>query len=118
MKTLEELKKEHYEAKAKLQDLVDLVNSEDFYSLSTIEKSLINQQRTGLELYVSSLTKQLYGKDETVEGNNFIWLSMLYGMMNASSGFGTSSNAYKLKDEFDTNKSEVKSETNESGCNN
>lgn len=98
MKNIEELKKEQYEAKAKLHELVEFINSEEYYTLSATEKGLINQERTALELYASSLTKQLYGKEETPDASNLIWLSMLYGMMNTPSSFGTPSETYKPKE--------------------
>ena len=114
MKTIEELKKEQYDAKAKLHELIELIYSEEFYTLSATEKGLINQQRTALEMYVSSLTKQLYGKDETPDASNLVWLSMLYGMMNTSSSFGTSG-VYKLKETLEEKDFDVKPETDESG---
>ena len=48
MKSIEDLKKEQYDAKAKLHELIEVMNSEDFYKLSSSEMSLIGQQRTGL----------------------------------------------------------------------
>ena len=115
MKTIEELKKEQYDAKAKLHELIELINSDEFYTLSATKKGLINQQRTALEMYVNSLTKQLYGKDETPDASNFIWLSMLYGMMNTSSSFDSTSGAYKLKETLEEKDFDVKPETDESG---
>lgn len=98
MKTIEELKKEQYDAKAKLHELIGTINSEEFYNLSATERGLINQQRTGIEMYLSSLTRQLYGREEISDANNLVWLSMLYGMMNTSSSFGASGNASYLND--------------------
>ena len=115
MKTIEELKKEQYDAKAKLHELIELVNSEEYFTFSATEKGLINQQRTALELYVNSLTKQLYSKDEAPDTSNFVWLSMLYGMMNTSFSGNNSSAVYKLKDELNEKDFDVKSETDESG---
>jgi hypothetical protein len=101
MKDIESLKKEQAEAKEKLVELVDFVNSEEFYTLTPVEKGLISQQRTGLEMYVSSLTKQLYAKEGSVDGSNLLWLSLLYGMMNNSYGFGSSSTAEDLKKQLE-----------------
>lgn len=88
MKTIEELKKEQYDAKAKLHELIEFINSEGFYSLSSTEKSLISQERTGLELYLSSLTRRIYGNPCEPDASNMIWLSLLYGMFNTN-GFGS-----------------------------
>jgi hypothetical protein len=118
MRTIEELKKEQYEAKAKLHELIELINSEEFYTFSATEKGLIGQQRTALEMYVSSLTKQLYGKDETPDASNLVWLSMLYGMVNTPSGFGNTSGTYKLKETLEEKDFDVKPETDEPGHDN
>lgn len=115
MKSIEDLKKEQYDAKAKLHELIEVMNSEDFYKLSSSEMSLIGQQRTGLEMYVSSLTRQIYGKQDMPDASGILWLSMLYGMMNTSSGFGQSSTSYSLKDELHIKDFEDKSEEDESG---
>lgn len=87
MKTAEELRKEQYEAKAKLHELVEFINSEEFYTLSKAEQGLVNQQRTGMELYVSSLTRRVYGNPDEPDGNNMFWLALLYGMLNTGSSF-------------------------------
>jgi hypothetical protein len=94
------------------------MNSEDFYKLPASEMSLIGQQRTGLEMYVSSLTRQIYGKQDMPDASGVLWLSMLYGMMNTPSGFGLSSGSYSLKDELNTENFEDKSEEDESGHDN
>ncbi len=118
MRTRDELKKEQYDAKAKLHELIELMNSEEYYSLSPTEMGLIGQQRTGLEMYINSLTRQIYGKPDVPDASGILWLSMLYGMMNTSSGFGLSSGSYNLKDELNTKDFEDKSEEDESGHDN
>ena len=118
MKSIEELKKEQHDAKSKLHELIEVMNSEDFYKLSASEMNLIGQQRTGLEMYVSSLTKQIYGKQDMPDANGVLWLSMLYGIMNTPSGFGLSSGSYSLKDELNAKDFKNKSEEDESGHDN
>jgi len=116
MRDIEFLKKEQQETKKKLMELVELINSEEYYALSAVEKGLITQQRMGLELYLSSLTKQLYSKDDSNDTSNILWLSMLYSMLGSSSGFGLSNTSYNAKNleekDFETK------ETDESGCSN
>ena len=85
MSTVEELKQEQYELKARLHEVVELINSEEFYVLPVEERGVINQQRVGMELYLSSLTKRIYGQDNTSDTNNLIWLSVLYGLFNTTS---------------------------------
>ena len=97
MKITEELKKEQQETTIKLQELVGFINSEEFYTLPEPERNLISQQRIGLELYLSSLTKRLYGTTATPDTTNLVWLSMLYGMLNISSSFSNPSSAEKVR---------------------
>lgn len=119
MKSIKELKEEQYDLKAKLHEIIELINSEQYYELSDGEKALINQQRVGMELYLSCLTKRVYGSPEATDTSNLLWLTMLYGMFNTSSGFGTSSNIDYLKKELDkTELKESNTEENESGCSN
>ena len=81
MKSIDELKQEQYDLKAKLHEVIELINSEEFYSLTPREKTLITQQRAGMELYLNSLTKRIYGSDDTFTSMNTIWLSLLMGMI-------------------------------------
>ena len=101
MKTVEDLKKEQYDAKAKLHEIVEFMNGEEFYTLSKAEQGLVNQQRIGLELYVTSLTKRIYGKPEEPDASNIIWLTLLYGMFNANGTFGYPNSTELLKEELD-----------------
>ena len=101
MKDLELLKEEQVALKSKLAELVDFITSEEYYTLSESEKGLISQQRTGMELYLSCLTKRIYGKADVSDSTNMIWLTMLMGMFNSPSiGFGSSSNTDYLKDKL------------------
>jgi hypothetical protein len=111
MKNIEELKKEQSELKEKLHEIVELVNSEEYFKLPDGEKGLINQQRVGMELYLSCLTKRIYGNSSSPDTSNLIWLSMLYGMFNTSSGFGSPSSTEYLKDQLKESDFETKEET-------
>ena len=101
MKTIEELKEEQYDAKAKLHELIEFMNNEEFYTLSKAEQGLINQQRIGLELYVSSLTKRIYGKPEEPDASNMIWLALLYGMFNTNGTFSYPNNTDPMKENLE-----------------
>jgi len=81
MKSIDELKQEQYDLKAKLHEVIELVNSEEFYSLTPREKTLITQQRAGMEMYLNSLTKRVYGSDEPFGNMDTMWLSLLMGMI-------------------------------------
>lgn len=108
MKNIEELKKEHVELKKELAELVDFATSEEYFKLSDGEKGLINQQRVGMELYLSCLTKRIYGKADSTDTSNLLWLAMLYGMFNTpSTGWCTPSNPdFLKKDQLDINDSD------------
>ena len=101
MKSVEELKQEQCEAKTKLHELVEFVNSEEYYSLSQSEKNIIGQRRIALEMYLNSLTKSIYDK----EGSSFdvstaMWPLMMSSMFSSSS-FSSSSSLDSLKKQIE-----------------
>ena len=59
----EKLTLEHAQVKERLADLVDFINSEEYYKESESKKQLISMQRTGMEMYLNSLSLQLWGDD-------------------------------------------------------
>ena len=116
MKTIEELKQEQCDAKAKLHELVELINSEEYYSLSQSEKNNIGQRRMALEMYVNSLTKSIYDKEgSTFDVSSAMW-PLLMSSMFSSSSFGSSSALDSLKTQLKEDDSKV--EEDEQGCNN
>lgn len=101
MKTIEELKKEQYEAKAKLHELVELINSDEFYGLSQSRKNIIGQRRIALEMYLNSLTKEIYDSEGcTFDMSSTIWPLLMSGIFSSSNSFGSTSEAYRLKEEL------------------
>ncbi len=97
MKTTEELKQEQYDAKAKLHELIELINSKEYYSLSQSEKNIIGQRRIAIELYLNSLTKNIYDKEgSTFDLSGAMWPLMMSSMFSGSS-FGSSSGTEYLK---------------------
>ena len=92
MKTLDELKKEQYDAKAKLHELSEFINNEEYYTLTQSEKNLIGQRRVALEMYLNSLTKSIYDKEGSAfDLSSAAWPLMMSSMFSGSS-FGSSSN--------------------------
>ena len=117
MKDIESLKKEQYDAKAKLHEIIELINGEEYYILTPSEKSLIAQQRVGLEIYLGSLTKQLYDKDGcSFDASSAMWPLLMSSMF--TSPFGSSTGLESLKKQLDEKDFEVKEESDESGCSN
>lgn len=100
MKTIEELKKEQYDAKAKLHELVELINSDEFYGLTQSRKNIIGQRRVALEMYLNSLTKEIYDSEgSTFDMSSAIW-PMLMSSIFTSSSLGNTSDTSKLKEEL------------------
>jgi hypothetical protein len=115
MKNIESLKKEQYDAKAKLHEIIELINGEEYYALTPSEKSLMAQERIGLEIYLGSLTKQLYDKDGcSFDASSAMWPLLMSSMF--TSPFGSSSSLESLKKQLDEKDFEVKEESDESGC--
>lgn len=107
MKTIEELKKEQYDAKAKLHELIEFINGEEFYNLSQSEKNIIGQRRVALEMYLNSFTKQIYDKEGvSFDTNSAVWPLLLSSIFSTPMSFG--SGISNLKDtleekDFDDN---------------
>ena len=101
MKTIKELKEEQYDAKAKLHELIEFTNSEEFYTLTQSEKNL------------NSLTKNIYDKEgSSYDISSAMWPLMMSSMF-TSSAFNTSS-VDALSKQIEENN--IKQEEYESGC--
>lgn len=112
MKTIEELKKEQAETKSKLVDVIEVINSEEYYTLTPSEKGLIAQQRVGLEIYLGSLTKQLYDKDGCLfDASNAMWPLLMSSMF--TNPLSTPSSTDTLKNDLSEKDFEIKEETDE-----
>lgn len=82
MKSIDELKQEQYDLKAKLHEIIEFINGEEYAGLTPREKGLINQQRAGMEMYLDALTKRIYKSDEGANTSS-MWLPLLMGMVAA-----------------------------------
>lgn len=58
------LEQEHAQLKERLVELVDFINSEEFYKQNEVDKQLIATQRSGMEMYLNALSLRLWGKNE------------------------------------------------------
>ena len=84
----EKMIEEQKDLKGKLLELVDYMNSEEFFNLSDKEKALLNSQRAGMEMYLNALTNRIYGDKEKMEFSSGVLPLLLLGMF--SGGFGSS----------------------------
>ena len=99
----EKLEKEHAELKARLAELVDFINSEEYYKLPEREKTLVTTQRSGMEVYLNALSVRLWGESEcaSISPSSLLPLLMTtiltpsYG----TSSYGSSPTAKGIEDE-------------------
>lgn len=81
MESLEQLKKEQYDAKAKLHELLETINSEEYYTLTPSERNLINQRRMALEMYVNALSRSVYDSDGySFDASGALWPLLMSGV--------------------------------------
>lgn len=74
------LKLEHSEVKVRLAELVDFINSEEYYKLNDREKVVLSMQRSGMETYIKALSIRLWGNEE-VPSYSMLMGSLLASMM-------------------------------------
>lgn len=60
----EKLEQEHAQLKERLAELVDFINSEEFYKQDDVDKQLIATQRSGMEMYLNALSLRLWGRND------------------------------------------------------
>ena len=109
-------KKEHSELKEKLIRLVNYTNSEEYFKLNPIKKTLIDQYKTSTEISLGNLSQLLYSDsaNSNLDSSSFL-LPLMLNMMKSSSGFSpTSSDVFTMptkeieapEEEEDINKEE------------
>lgn len=99
MKNIEKLKEEQRELKGKLHNVIDFMNSEEYFSISDGEKQVLNTQRAGMELYLNALTTRIYGNTDM----SFFSSSLLPLMMGSifTPTFSSNSSIDYLKKKLD-----------------
>jgi len=105
MKDLEKLKKEQAELKERLVEVIDLINSEEYFTLDETEKSLIMSQRVGMEVHLNSLTQRIYGTRKLDVSNSMLPL-VLMSMFNPFSP--SPSSVDLLKEQLEKEQNEEK----------
>lgn len=95
--------KEIEEAKAKLNNLINFINSEDYFNLPDNKKNLINNVRSTLEAYLNSMSSLLYDTDGIGTFNPL--MPLLLSMYLTNSSF---CNSNYFKDQLNIKNIEVK----------
>lgn len=81
MNNIEKLKQEQQELKERLLEFINFLNSEEYFALSECERSLLNQQRAGMELYLNSLTNRIYGAQDNFSYTSSTMLPLLFATL-------------------------------------
>lgn len=101
MKDINKLKQEQVDLKERLARLVDFMTTEDYYTLSDKEKALLNQQRSGMEIYLNALTERIYNPQYSNAMANMMMYPLLLSFMNSSNfGFGSNDEFKRLEEQM------------------
>ena len=84
----ESILEEHKELKEKFAKLVDYINSDKFFSLSSNSKKIITNQKVLMESYINNLSIILYENIDTVFIPDNSMLGLLFSTF--TGGFGSS----------------------------
>ena len=99
----EKLELEHAQLKERLAELVDFINSEEFYNQNEVDKQLIATQRSGMEMYLNALSLRLWGKNDCPPSMSSL-LPLMMSTMLIPSFSSTSPSATYLGDEVNKEK--------------
>ena len=81
MKTIEELKKEQYDLKATLHDLVEFMSGEEYFTLNEVERKMYNNLKIGIEMHLKCLSILVYEDldNPTTLIPDFGWIGLMIG---------------------------------------
>jgi hypothetical protein len=108
MKTREELKKEQYELKSKLHEVVEFMNGEKYFTLNETKKKMYNNLKVGIELHLKCLSIMIHEDldNPATVIPDFGWLGLMMGTFMAPS-FNMPSMKTELKEsDFETKEEE------------
>lgn len=82
MKDLELLKKEQYDLKAKLHELIEFMNGEEFFTLNESRRKMYNNLKISLEMHLKCLSTMTYENldNSIVNIPDFTWIGTMMGM--------------------------------------
>ncbi len=86
MKTVEELKKEQYDLKARLHAVVEFMNSEDYFTLNETRRKMYTNLKTAIEMHLKCLSIMVHENldDPVVNIPDFSWIGTMMGMLTPS----------------------------------
>lgn len=82
----ERLIKEQEDLKEKLARLIEFINSDKFYGLSSNNRQLLRNQKIAMELYLEMLNMRLYEDVDNITVPNLGMLQMMGGLFGGSFG--------------------------------
>lgn len=87
MKTVEELKQEQYDLKAKLHEVVEFINSEEYFTLNESRKKMYNNLKIGIEMHLKCLSIMIHEDLDSPATMvpDFGWLGLMMGTFMAPS---------------------------------
>lgn len=86
MKTVEELKKEQYDLKARLHEVVEFMNSEDYFTLNETRRKMYTNLKIAIEMHLKCLSIMVHENldDPVVNIPDFSWIGTMMGMLTPS----------------------------------
>ena len=87
MKTIEEVKKEQYDLKAKLHEVIEFMNGEEYFSLNETRKKMYNNLKVGIEMHLKCLSIMVHEDlDNPVTSiPDLGWMGLMMGTFMTSS---------------------------------
>ena len=87
MKTIEELKQEQYDLKAKLHEVIEFMNGEEYFTLNDTRKKMYNNLKVGIEMHLKCLSIMVHEDLDSPVASvpDFGWLGLVMGTFMAPS---------------------------------
>lgn len=108
MKTIEELKKEQYDLKAKLHEIVEFMNGEEYFTLNEARKKMYNNLKVGIEMHLKCLSIIVHEDLDRPATYipDFGWLGLVLGTFTAPNFNMPNMNTELKEEDFDKKESD------------
>ena len=82
MKNIEELKKEQSKLKERLHEIVELMNSEEYFTLNETRRKMYTNLKVAIEMHLRCLSTMVYENldNPIVNIPDFSWIGTMMGM--------------------------------------